>query len=132
MKLAILLLTLTFTIHVSRANYLNQQPVAVAERARCGDFLNKLLSEMCGNVFAGPPPHKKSVIPVGFSNMLQDEYESSPDAMDDLYALYLNAMWRYGSHGRRKRFDGIVEECCLQTCSREQLREYCGIRRQGR
>ncbi|KAG6794764.1 LIRP-like [Apis laboriosa] len=84
----------------------------------CGRTLSSTLQIMCGSVYNSR--FKKS----------NQEME-----MDDYMAFYGYDLYPYKSIKNAKKMirfrrnsKGIHEECCLKSCTTEELRSYCGAR----
>ncbi|OAD54936.1 hypothetical protein WN48_05816, partial [Eufriesea mexicana] len=83
----------------------------------CGQILSSTLQKICGSVYNSR--FKKSNQEIDINNYMAFSYDQHP------YKSIKNArkMIKFRRNSR-----GIHEECCLKSCTKEELRSYCATR----
>ncbi|KAK9300368.1 hypothetical protein QLX08_006910 [Tetragonisca angustula] len=84
----------------------------------CGRMLSSTLEIMCGSVYN--PRFKKSNQEMEMDNYMGYSYD-----LHSYLKSYKNAVEMIKF---RRNTRGVHEECCLKSCTTEELRSYCGAR----
>nr|XP_022912367.1 probable insulin-like peptide 2 [Onthophagus taurus] len=104
-----LILSIVFTVGLAEKRY-----------KACGQALVDLVNCVCEStnpIF--PSRNIRSIDDNGYIKNMEEAYPVENNIMTDHSANKYNSMVHY-----RQRRD-IVDECCKQTCTREQVEEYC-------
>lgn len=76
----------------------------------CGDYLATMLSELCHGRYNGPQGASSG----------KDTQKLPVNKIITMHAVTVNPVAEEGQLGY-----GIVEECCVEPCSRTELLTYC-------